>query len=114
MSGGDPELNSAIAWHPSQAYLDHSRLKAFLERHALSDYQELLTRSTTDLAWFWHAVLTELGIEFYRPYDRLMDKSRGIPWTRWCVGGSLNIVHNCLDKWNGTSVEDRPALRWEG
>jgi acetyl-CoA synthetase len=26
----------------------------------------------------------------------------------------MNIVHNCLDKWIGTPVENRVALRWEG
>jgi acetyl-CoA synthetase len=26
----------------------------------------------------------------------------------------MNIVHNCLDKWQNTSTENRAALRWEG
>jgi acetyl-CoA synthetase len=26
----------------------------------------------------------------------------------------MNIVHNCLDKWIGTPVQNRAALRWEG
>ena len=30
------------------------------------------------------------------------------------MGGRLNIVHNCLDKWAGTPTDDRPAIRWEG
>ena len=30
-------------------------------------------RSTTDLEWFWRAVLDDLGIEFYEPYARVLD-----------------------------------------
>ena len=26
----------------------------------------------------------------------------------------MNIVHNCLDKWQGTPVARREAIRWEG
>ena len=44
----------------------------------------------------------------------MLDTSRGIARTQWCVGGRMNIVHNCLDKWMGTAVEHRPALHWEG
>ena len=44
----------------------------------------------------------------------MLDLSRGPAWPRWCVGGRLNIVHNCLDKWAGTPTERAPAIRWEG
>ena len=27
-----------------------------------------------------------------------MDDSKGIPWTKWCVGGKTNIVLNCIDR----------------
>jgi acetyl-CoA synthetase len=30
------------------------------------------------------------------------------------VDGEMNIIHNCLDKWQGTEQADQPALRWEG
>ena len=76
--------------------------------------EELQRRSTEDIEWFWTAVLNELGIEFYSPYERILDTSRGIAWPRWCCGGKMNIVHNCLDKWKGTPVARRAAIRWEG
>jgi acetyl-CoA synthetase len=103
-----------IAWRPSAEYIAHSRLTSFIDRHGLRSYTELLARSTSDPAWFWRAVLDDLAIEFYEPYSQVLDTSRGIPWTRWCVGGRMNIVHNCLDKWIGTPVEQRVAIRWEG
>jgi acetyl-CoA synthetase len=111
---GDFEFGGDIAWVPTQDYIERSRLRAFMSRHGLRDYQDLLHRSTTDLEWFWSAVLDDLGIEFYKRPSRIVDTSPGIAWTRWCLDGELNIVHNCLDKWIGTSTEGRAALRWEG
>ena len=112
---GEPfEFGGEIAWKPSAEYIQHSRLKAFMDRHGIPDYPALLTRSTTDLEWFWRAVLDDLSIEFYEPYDRILDTSKGIAWARWCLGGRLNIVHNCLDKWVRTGHAERPAVHREG
>ena len=85
-----------------------------MDRHGLPTVEDLMTRSTSDVAWFWEAVLEDLGIEFYEPYSNILDLSKGVQWPSWCVGGKLNIVHNCLDKWMNTSTEDRIAIRWEG
>ena len=106
--GGD------IAWWPTAQNRDRSRLAAFMARHGIASYDDLLRRSTDDLDWFWRAVFDDLHIEFYHPFTQLLDTSRGIAWTRWCLGGQLNIVHNCLDKWLGTPTERKPVLRWEG
>jgi acetyl-CoA synthetase len=59
-------------------------------------------------------VLDELGIDFYQPCDRILDLSGGSAWPRWCAGGKMNIVHNCLDKRIGTAAARREAVRWEG
>ncbi len=80
--------------------------------HRIQDLSELHRRSVSDPQWFWDAVLTDLGIEFFTPYDKVIDTSPGMPWTRWCVGGEMNIVHNCLDKWVRTPKEHSPAIRW--
>ena len=114
MAGDHFEFGGEIAWQPTPEYRDRSRLTAFVNRHRLADYDALLRRSVDDPQWFWSAVLDDLAIEFYEPYRQVLDSSRGIAWSRWCVGGTLNIVHNCLDKWIGTPVERKAALRWEG
>jgi len=106
--GGD------IVWRPTPELIARSNLKRFMNQHGLASFPGLLQRSTTDIAWFWQAVLEDLDIRFYQPYSRVVDLSRGIPWPDWCVGGLMNIVHNCLDKYAGTPVDERIALRWEG
>ncbi len=106
--GGD------VVWRPTPDMVQNSRLHDFMAHHAIPNYDALLERSVGDIAWFWEAVLAELGIEFYQPYHPIVDLSRGPAWPAWCVGGVMNIVHNCLDKWQTTPARNQAALRWEG
>ena len=102
------------AWEPNPAWSAASNLQHFMDRHGIATYAELHRRAAGDVAWFWDAVLQDLGIEFHRPYDQILDLQDGVQFPRWCVGGQMNIVHNCLDKWQATPVRDHVALRWEG
>ena len=103
-----------VVWEPDPDIVSASNLRKFMDRHNLSDLDALQERSTADVTWFWEAVLEDLDIEFYRDYEEIVDLSEGIQRPTWCVGGKMNIVHNLLDTWQGTPVEDQIALRWEG
>jgi acetyl-CoA synthetase len=107
-------FGQSIVWQPTEQVLQRSRLKRFMDRHGLATLEELMERSTTDIAWFWEAVFQDLGIEFFEPYRQVVDLSYGIQWPNWCVGAKLNIVHNCLDRWMHTPTQNRVAVRWEG
>ena len=78
-----------------------------------SDVRQTDATSTTDIAWFWDSVLRDLDIQFYKPYSRIVDLSEGKPWAKWCVDGEMNIVHNMLDKYAGTPIDRRPAIKSE-
>ena len=108
------EFGGKIVWQPSLDYLEKAHLTQFMRQHDIRDFEELMRRSTEDVAWFTEAVLKYLDIRFYEPYSQVVDLSDGIQWPRWCVGGKLNIVHNCLDKYIGTPAESQPAFIWEG
>ncbi|HSF80779.1 MAG TPA: AMP-binding protein [Anaerolineales bacterium] len=108
------DFGGQIVWQPTPADLEYANLTRFMRLHGLESFEQLMDRSTSDVAWFTAALLDFLDIRFYQPYSQVVDLSQGIAWPRWCVGGQLNIVHNCLDKYIGTSVENRPALIWEG
>ena len=103
-----------IVWRPTREQSEGSRLAAFMKAHSIPSFDELLWRSAEDIKWFWGAVLHDLDIRFHTPYTKILDTSAGDPWARWCVDGQMNIVHNCLEKWIGTPVEHRTAVRWEG
>jgi acetyl-CoA synthetase len=85
-----------------------------MQLHGIGDFGELMSRSTEDVAWFTDAVLKYLDIQFHKHYEKVVDLFRGIAWPQWCIGGKMNIAHNCLDKYIGTPVELQDALIWEG
>ena len=113
MSEPDFDFGGEIVWQPTPEQIEQSRLKHFMAKHGLTTFAELMHRSTTELDWFWSAVLRDLDIEFYEPYSKVVDLSKGIEWPQWCVDGVLNIVHNCLDKRFGTPTENKAALIYE-
>ncbi len=100
-------------WNSTPELIAQSNLQRFIEKHALGSYDELMRRSTTDIAWFWDTVLGDLDIQFYKPYSRVVDLSEGKPWAHWCVDGEMNIVHNLLDKYAGTQIDNRLAIKSE-
>jgi acetyl-CoA synthetase len=109
-----PPFPSPIAWTPDPAQARASRLQRFIDRHGLGDYDTLYRRSITDLEWFWGTVVEDLGLEWLRPYDRVLDLSRGIEWARWYIGGQTNLALNCLDRHVAAGRGAHPAVIWEG
>jgi acetyl-CoA synthetase len=110
---GEFQFGGQFVWHPTPELIAQSNLQRFIERHALGSYGELMRRSTTDIDWFWDTVLRDLDIRFYKPYSRVVDLNAGKPWARWCVDGEMNIVHNTLDKYAGTEIDKRLAIKSE-
>ena len=107
--GGD------IVWKPTPEHIKQANLTAFIRLHNIKDFNELMQRSTSDVAWFTDAVLKYLDIQFHEPYSQVVDLSDGIQFPNWCIGGKMNIVHNCVDKWQ-SSVNDhaKRSVVWEG
>ena len=105
---------SPYVWEPSAETTRASNLGAFLEAHGLADFAALSARAGEDPEWFWDAVIRHHGIRFYRPYERVLDVSRGKPWARWCVGGTTNLAMNCLERPLELGRGDAPAIVWEG
>lgn len=104
-----------IVWRPTPDTIERSNLTRFMRRHGIGSWDELMTRSTGDVAWFTDAVLEFLDVRFRVPYTQVVDLSDGIEWPRWCAGGQMNIVDNCVDKWAADPADrGRPALIWEG
>lgn len=86
----------SVAWSPSDRYLVRSRLRQFAEAHGHPDFASLHRWSVDDLEGFWRAVDKDLGLVWRTPYDRVLDSSRGIPWTTWWLGGRMNYVASAL------------------
>ncbi|TLY39528.1 MAG: AMP-dependent synthetase [Nitrospirae bacterium] len=109
-----PLTNVSELWHPTPDYVQRSRLLRFMQRHRIADYPALYDRSIGEMEWFWKAALEEMEIEWASPYTRVLDLSKGIQWPQWFVGGRLNLVHNCVDKYRTGPRAAHLAIRWEG
>lgn len=115
------DFGGPVVWRPNPQQVEQAHLTAFMRQHGIADFDELMRRSTEDVAWFTDAVLKYLDIQFYEPYRQVVDLSEGIQFPRWCVGGKMNIVHNCVEKYQLSvnskqySVSrEQDAVVWEG
>src|SRR5947209_7678030 len=85
-SGRDDGLSREIAWRPTPAYIQRSRLRAFMQTQGIATFNELLNHAARSPEWFWAAAVRDLDIQFYTPYEKVMDTSRGWQWTTWFTG----------------------------
>jgi acetyl-CoA synthetase len=101
-------------WQPTRDVARQTAIAEFLRLHKLADLEALLRRADEEPGWYWQALLEFFDIRFVQPYSAILDISRGIEWPRWCVGGTTNVVLNCLDKHRDTPVWQKTAILWEG
>jgi acetyl-CoA synthetase len=101
-------------WTPPSELVAQSNLTAFLRKTGHRDYDDLAAKAEAEPAWLMQRVFEFCDVRFYRPYEQMLDVSRGQAWARWCIGGTTSIVLNCLDKHRGTAVWDKTFLVWEG
>jgi len=88
-----------IVWRPSPEVLERANVVRLMRRHGIADYSDLVIRSQDDPDWFWPAAVEDMGLEFARPWEQVVDLSRGPEWTTWFVGGRVNVAHNCAHRW---------------
>jgi acetyl-CoA synthetase len=103
---------SDVLWRPTADYVERANVTRFMRSHGIETYDELVRRSVDDIAWFWDAVVADLGIEFLAPYHRTVDLSGGPEWARWFADGALNLAQQCVDLW-AERTPHAPAVVWE-
>jgi acetyl-CoA synthetase len=82
-----------------------------MRAHGIETYPELLRRSQDDPDWFWPAVVEDLGLELFEPWQQVVDRSRGPEWTTWFGGAKLNVAWNCVHRWaRGPRADDVAAI----
>lgn len=105
---------SDFIWEPTADYVEGANVTRLMRAHGIDDFWELVRRSQDDIEWFWDAVVADLGISFFKPYEKVLDSSGGPQWPKWFVGGSLNLTHHCVDRHVASERAQAPALIWEG
>lgn len=69
-----------------------------MKKHDISNLQELSQRANQNLEWFWQEIDKEIGIIWDKPYTKILDTSKGIPWSKWFVDGKTNIYKSSVEK----------------
>ena len=78
-------MSKEIIWQPSKELIENSKLTKFIQYCNLKNYDELEKKSFSDPGWLWDNVIKFSDLKFYKPYSKILDDSKGIPWTRWCI-----------------------------
>lgn len=105
------ETSTDVVWRPAEKVISDSNLVAFMKRHGVANFDDLLVRADSDPDWFWRAILD--NVIFTRPYEELRDEGRGREFTSWCKGGRTNIVVNCIERHRGTPTWTADAILYE-
>ncbi len=101
-------------WQPTQEWIEATNVWRFMRRLGFGTLPEFLAFSRDHDERFWDEMVQEVGIEWFQPYDRVLDDSRGVEWSRWFVNGKLNIAWNCLDRHARGARAAHCAVLWEG
>lgn len=105
---------TAFEWEPPAELIESSILTQFIRRTGLANLGELRAQADRDPAWLTQEVLDFCDFRFFDKYRQILDDSRGIEHARWCVGGTTNIVLNCIDRHRDTSIWQKTYMVWEG
>jgi acetyl-CoA synthetase len=100
----DSGLVSGYAWEPTAERIAEANVTRLMNAAGVATIDELRRKSVADIDWFWDLVVRDLGLPFDEPYAAVRDSSRGIEWTTWFVGGSLNVATACVDRWREDPV----------
>jgi acetyl-CoA synthetase len=93
-----------VVWTPDEPTVEHANATRLMRRAGVAKWDELQRRSWQEPEWFWPLCVEDLGLEFSRPWQRVLDDSRGPEWATWFVGGEVSVARNCVHRW----AERRP------
>jgi acetyl-CoA synthetase len=92
-------MTTEYLWRPEEhPWTRESHVARLMRSWGLDSLAELRRASVSPVSGFWERALRDIGLEWTRPPDRIQDTSAGFPWTRWFVGGRINVTHNCVDR----------------
>ncbi|CAB4365809.1 MAG: acetate--CoA ligase [Actinobacteria bacterium] len=84
---------------------------AGFKRDALVADTSLYDESATDYQGFWARQAAEL-ITWDQEWSTICEWE--LPYSKWFVGGTLNVSYNCLDRHVIAGKGDKVAFHWEG
>jgi len=78
---------------------------------SLAAYQKLYKESISSPEKFWGKQAKQ-ELVWFTPWKKVLEWKE--PFSKWFLGGQLNVSYNCLDRHLGTPTANKAALIWEG
>jgi acetyl-CoA synthetase len=85
-------------WEPSPEFIKRTNIYRFMQRLGFNTREEFMGFSPEQPQAFWDQLSKEINVEWFAPYEKVIDNSLGVEWARWFTKGRLNIAWNCLDR----------------
>lgn len=105
---------SGAVWWPDRPTVENANLTRFMRALGVDSFEALNEFASADPTKFNDALIRFLDYRFQQPYEQVLDLSEGLPFAHWCVGGTTNVVLNCIDRRRDTARYTQAALVWEG
>ncbi len=84
---------------PTVEQRENSNIFKFMKINNVSTLKELSHKANSDLGQFWKDVEKYFAIEWDKPYQNVLDVSKGLPWCKWFVDGKTNIYKSSVEKY---------------
>ncbi|MGM7681406.1 AMP-binding protein [Cytobacillus sp. Hm23] len=108
-------MDNHPVWIPNEESIKKTNLYLWMNKLGYSDYDSFYKDSITNIEWFWHEAEKEMNVEWYEPYSKVLDVTRGVQWPSWYIEGKLNVTSNAIDKWlHDEHSANKEAIIWEG
>ncbi|TSJ67852.1 AMP-binding protein [Allobacillus salarius] len=86
-----------------------------MQRFDHENYDEFFRESIQDIGRFWGEVDLELNLQWFEPYQSVLNLENGTKYPKWFDGGKMNVAYNALDRFaNDVETQNNQAIIWEG
>jgi len=97
----DSVLTEKRVFDPSPEFREHAHVKS------MEEYDRLYKEAERDPEGFWAGIAREL--HWFKPWTRSRVE---LPFSKWFLGGQLNLSYNCLDRHAATWRKNKAAILW--
>lgn len=84
------------SWYPKDEVLKSSNIYKMMLENNFENYNDFWKWSVNKKEDFWEQTINNLGIQFYKKYDNVLDISKGVEHAAWLKGAAYNIIDSCF------------------
>ncbi|PZR60910.1 MAG: AMP-dependent synthetase [Candidatus Eremiobacter antarcticus] len=106
-------MGEAFVWQPSPEVIERANITHFMRAVGVAHLQGLWDFARADIAGFYDRLVREIHLSWFKPYERVLDLSRGVPFARWFAGAEYNACYNCVDRHVESGRGAADAIVWE-